>query len=628
MEAEENTLVSQINLLNESSWNQKYSDTNKAYELATQALELSIKIEYSKGKAYAELHQMVCSFLMSKINHLLLQKLIEVRNYFGVTGDKLGESRALNYIGNFYENIGEYEKGLAMCQEGLKVSEAIDYKEGIADVLSTTGNLYTRLGDFEHALDSYNKSLLIRESQNELKAVGSSLNLIARTYTAIGDFTNGLKYYQKSIALREELNEKGAIPWSYLGMAALYEKKKDLDVAFKYYSKCIELNDNDKRLNLHCLIGMGKICLNKNETEKGIDNLQNALLIATEIKAKPLQYEINGLLAQLYESKNDATKALQHFKEYHNLKEEVLNIESNNRLKNQQISFAVEQSEKETEIHRLKNVELKALNDKIAEKNKDISDSINYAKRIQLSLLPDLMDVRNVFSKSFVLFKPKDIVSGDFYWFQTIADSNSKGGLIAAADCTGHGVPGAFMSTIGVEKLNDAVLQTQNPGSILQLLNRAVKKSLRQGVENTNLENKSRDGMDIALLKIEFTDEGARLNYAGANRPLWIIHGGIEFQETKATKTAIGGFTEDDQVFEEHEFFLNKGDSVYFFSDGYADQFGVGGKKMMVKKFKEALLSIQDQNMDKQCDYLDSFYEEWKGDTDQIDDVLVIGIRV
>lgn len=259
----------------------------------------------------------------------------------------------------------------------------------------------------------------------------------------------------------------------------------------------------------------------------------------------------------------------------------------------------------------------------IAEKNKEITDSINYARRIQNAILPDLTDVYGTFGDVFILFKPKDIVSGDFYWLM------KEQNLIAAADCTGHGVPGAFMSTIGVEKLNEASSHSSSPGIILSELNRALKKSLNQTVDSESNEKATRDGMDIALLKIDRNESGASVCFAGANRPLWILkNGAVEILEIKATKMAIGGLTGNEQSFAEHKVELDKGDTIYVFSDGYADQFRPGGKKLMTRKFKQLLVENQHLSMQEQDRFLSDFIDMWKGSAEQTDDILVIGIRI
>jgi serine phosphatase RsbU (regulator of sigma subunit) len=255
----------------------------------------------------------------------------------------------------------------------------------------------------------------------------------------------------------------------------------------------------------------------------------------------------------------------------------------------------------------------------IEKKNRDITDSITYAKRIQDAKLPKKEEIYSTFPQSFILFKPKDIVSGDFYFF------HKKNHLvfIAAADCTGHGIPGAFMSMIGSEKLEDAVLLSNDTSEILKQLNIGIKTSLKQ----SESDESTRDGMDIAICSVD--TETRNVKYSGANRPIWMLRKGqIEVEETKATKKAIGGSTEDEQHFEIHELKLEQGDTFYIFTDGYVDQFNNKNKKLLTKKFKEILPAIQDKSMQEQEKYLDDFIENWKAGTDQVDDILVIGVRL
>ena len=254
----------------------------------------------------------------------------------------------------------------------------------------------------------------------------------------------------------------------------------------------------------------------------------------------------------------------------------------------------------------------------IEEKNKDITDSINYAKRIQDVVLTAKEIKYKLFPDAFVLFKPKDIVSGDFYWF---AEKNGKR-LIAACDCTGHGVPGALMSMVGNNVLNQIVNERAltEPDEILTQLDKQVRSTLKQ---DENAETK--DGMDLALLSFKGELE---VSYAGANRPLWIVRDNA-INEIKATKISIGGQVYENRAeFKGHKVDLVKGDTIYIFSDGYADQFSSSDKKLMTKRFKEIILSIQNLSMAEQEKYLDEFIEKWKGGLEQTDDILVIGIRV
>nr|MBA3705642.1 SpoIIE family protein phosphatase [Bacteroidota bacterium] len=257
----------------------------------------------------------------------------------------------------------------------------------------------------------------------------------------------------------------------------------------------------------------------------------------------------------------------------------------------------------------------------IEEKNNDITASIRYAKRIQVAILPPDDYVKNYLPKTFVLFKPKDIVSGDFYW---LSDKKDKI-LFAAVDCTGHGVPGAFMSIVGHNLLDQIVAEQKltRPSEILDALNKSVSDTLRQ----THTDDHVKDGMDIALCAYDRNTK--EFEYAGAFNPMWLIRNG-ELIETKADKFPIGNLKIGEQKkFTNHSFALIPGDTLYIFSDGFADQFGgPNGKKLKYSVFKNMLLSIQHLSMEEQGIYLDKAIEDWKGKLEQVDDILVIGTRL
>ncbi|MDQ3046154.1 MAG: SpoIIE family protein phosphatase [Bacteroidota bacterium] len=271
------------------------------------------------------------------------------------------------------------------------------------------------------------------------------------------------------------------------------------------------------------------------------------------------------------------------------------------------------------------NSELEIKNEIIEEKNKDIRDSINYAQRIQQAILPADEKISSDIKDYFILYKPKDIISGDFYWHTnvtTTAEGKPSENIVvmAAVDCTGHGVPGALMSIIGSTVLNQTSsnVNVNSPADALGFLNDEITKTL----------NSIKDGMDISLCAINFSKP--ELQYAGANNPLWIIRKG-ELIEIKPDKQAIGADTDsgDKKVFTNHVIPLEKGDAVYLFTDGYADQFGGPfGKKLKYRQFQNTLLEIQSESMADQKQILDQLHLKWKGELEQVDDILVIGIRI
>lgn len=247
---------------------------------------------------------------------------------------------------------------------------------------------------------------------------------------------------------------------------------------------------------------------------------------------------------------------------------------------------------------------------------RDLTDSINYAQRLQNTILPNIGSVRQIFNKSFVFYVPKAVVSGDFYWFKNIGGRK----LFAAADCTGHGVPGAFMSLVGHNFLNHVTKVFLDPAQILNSVNRLGTEVLRNN--NAGV----RDGMDIALCAID--EKELLLEYCGANIPLYVVRNS-ELIELPPTKRSIGTFGEKGESFSTQKFQLERNDMIYACSDGYADQFGEEtNKKFLRKKFKEMLASISSLEIDTQEKTLHETFNAWKGSLEQTDDLLVIGIRI
>ena len=263
----------------------------------------------------------------------------------------------------------------------------------------------------------------------------------------------------------------------------------------------------------------------------------------------------------------------------------------------------------------IKNIHILEQKILIEKKNKNILSSIQYAKRLQQAMLPPLEHVDNLLKESFILYKPKDIVAGDFYWMEKKGDTL----FFAAADCTGHGVPGAMVSVVCIKALNLSVQENNkiSPSEILNNTRDLVIEDFKKSASEV------KDGMDIALCSLN----GNKLQYAGANNPLWIIRDG-KIIEIKADKQPIGNYIKQNP-YTNHEFELQKGDTIYIFSDGYVDQFGgPDEKKFKARKLRELLLSIQSKSMTEQKEVIDKIFEEWKGSLDQIDDVCMWGVRI
>jgi serine phosphatase RsbU (regulator of sigma subunit) len=263
--------------------------------------------------------------------------------------------------------------------------------------------------------------------------------------------------------------------------------------------------------------------------------------------------------------------------------------------------------------------------DELENKNQNLTDSIIYAKRIQQAMLPSPELINNNCPEHFILFKPRDIVSGDFYWFKQIKNFT----YIAAADCTGHGVPGAFMSMLGISILNEIVTKRDlnPPNEVLDELRKRVKKSLHQ----TGQDGEAQDGMDIALCLID--KESNEIQFSGAFNPLYIYRknadNSYDLIESKADRMPIGVHPNDNRPFTNRKLTLQKNDTLYIFSDGYASQFGgKPSEKFKSVRLKEILLSIQDKDLQTQKQVLEETMLQWMGDSEQVDDILLIGVRI
>jgi len=263
--------------------------------------------------------------------------------------------------------------------------------------------------------------------------------------------------------------------------------------------------------------------------------------------------------------------------------------------------------------------EIEKQNEKISELYTEVTDSIRYAKRLQEAILPPDDLVKKLLPDSFVLYKPKDIVSGDFYWMD---EKNGKT-YFSAVDCTGHGVPGAFMSIVGYNALNNALSKCDTPAEILDYLNKEISQTLHRN----SASGTTKDGMDLSLCS--FNPKTLELEYAGAFNPLYIIRNN-EVEQIKADKFPIGSYFDGEkQNYTNHTIQLQKGDYVYIFSDGYADQFGgPRGKKYMYKQFRDYLLELVGKKIDTQKNFLNNNIEHWKGALEQVDDILVIGLHI
>ena len=609
--------INPIDVINDSLWKSRFDNSVK---VATDAVKILKKAEiarYLRGMAYARLNIAAGNFLQSK-NDIALKNLTESFQWFENNKKEKGYVRALLLKGNIHESFGDYEKTLNFWLEAYKTSVQIGDVESEGESCSQLGLIYSRLCNFQKALEYFNKGLKIREELGDENAVASSLNRIGMVLRQTKKYEESLEYYFRSLEIRKKNKQVSAIPWTLLGIANTYEDMKRYPESLDYYEE--GMKGGDKRCTLQCMMGAGRVYSQTGDATHAEKRLKESLLMAQELNSMVLVAEAHSALAAHYELFKKPDKALKSFKQYLKARETFQSNEVQSKLSNIEVAHAVEKSEQEKEIYRLRHVELKSAYDLIEEKNRDITASINYASRIQRAMLPGPSDLKGLSSKSFILYLPKDIVSGDFYWFTRISGKL----IIVAGDCTGHGVPGALMSMLGISFLEEIVNEREitESGQILNELRKEVQRALHQ----KGTKEEAKDGMDIALCVIDRSKK--MVQYSGAYNSLYLIRN-EELLEYPADRMPIGIFDLSDKSFTSQDFTLLPNDIIYMFSDGYADQFGgPNSKKFKYSALKELMIKIHNLPLKEQKKILESEFLKWKGANPQTDDVLIMGLRL
>jgi serine phosphatase RsbU (regulator of sigma subunit) len=605
---------------------------------------------------------------------LALGYFLEASKIYEEIQDKHGIAMVHDNMGSVYANQGNNAKALEEHLNALKVLEELKDTSNMIYAYQHIGNVYNNQRDYGKALEQYKHALVLSQKKQDTANIADAESNIGLAYGLSGNYPKALEENFKALAIRTKHGDKNGIATSLINIGGIYDYEKDYPKALDYINKSLsifqEIGNKDGVAN--CLDGIGQVYLLQKNYPKALEYENKSLDIAKNIGSLDGIASSYQTLSNTMELVGKPHQALEYFKDYIAYQDSLFNKENTKKTVQAEMNYdfekkqAAEKAEQDkkdalqaAEVNKqkiviysvlgilllvigfailayrsnlqkqranreldIKNKKIEAAYTIIETKNHEITDSINYAQRIQQAILPNEKEIQRNLPESFILFKPKDIVSGDFYFFAKKDETK----FIAAVDCTGHGVPGAFMSMIGWEKLNDAVEQTQHVGDILKLLNRGIKTSLHQ----SNDRDSTRDGMDVAICSLLPNSTGVNLNYSGANRPLWLVKKtSKEIEEIKATKRSIGGFSEEDQTFENHSLAMQRGDSFYIFSDGYADQFGgEKKKKLTTKKFRELILDICHLPMPEQEKHLSAFIENWKAGDEQIDDILVIGVRV
>ena len=594
---------------------------------------------------------------------------------YGVEG--LAIAKKINYrkgaancfinIGNAFWYQSNYSKALENYLASLKINEEIGNKKGIAYGYLCIGDIYLSQGNFEKALENNLISVKTNEKIGNKKGISESYNDRAVIYFTQGNYDKALETQLLAQKFAKEIGYNLIVGSSYNIIGNIYQAQNNNSKALENYLSALKLfegigNKNSIATSYFCI---GNLFLKENKNNESRKYFEKAMKLSKEVGSKEIIKNIYGINSDIAAAQNNYKSAYDNYKLFIIYKDSTSNIESAKKTLQSQMQFdfdkqqvadsiyAKAEKEKIQEVAKVESKKQKLITFFIAlgllfaltlaslifrslrirnkqnkiitiqksiveEKQREITDSISYALRIQNALLPPQKLVKQYLKNSFILYKPKDIVAGDFYWMELINDKI----LFAACDCTGHGVPGAMVSIVCHNALNRAVREfgLSEPAAILDKTTEIVIENFAKSEENI------KDGMDISLCA--YNKKTNQLEWSGANNSLWIIQNG-NLLETKADKQPIG-MNENSKPFTNHLFTLNTGDTIYLFTDGFADQFGgeTGEKKLTRKKFKEKLISIQNLTLQEQGIALDKFIIDYKKDIEQIDDILVMGVQV
>jgi serine phosphatase RsbU (regulator of sigma subunit)/Tfp pilus assembly protein PilF len=597
-------------------------------------------------------------------------------------GDKHGISYCENNLGLIYHSQGDLQKAEDYYNKSLAIKYELSDKQGISMSLSNLGLIHLVRKDFPTALDYYNRALKISEELKDKSGISESYSNIGTIFSEKATdakkqneisksdslFKIAFNYHRNSLQICEELNDKFGTATALVNIGLLYLKTNRLEKALgfaerayaisrkngypqiikdaceildeifvrkgnfelsrKYYGEYIEMRDSlSKQENLK----LAQIKYFQYEYEKKVSVDSIAFSNALEIKnleidkqkaeskrqKQIIAFIFSGFLVVLF-------LALIIFRTLRITRKQKTIIEEQKHLVDEKNEMLSEQNEEikaqrdEIETQRDKVTEQKL---HIEEIHKEVSDSINYARRIQQAVLPSGEYADSILGDHFILFKPKDVVSGDFYWATKINDYL----VFCVADCTGHGVPGAFMSMLGISFLNEIVRKKEViiAAEILEQLRKSVIEALRQSTD----VGSQKDGMDIAICVLN--KNSLEIQFAGADSTIYLIpHDTKELQEIKGDKMPIGIF-ENMKTFTNHVIKVKKGDLLYLSSDGYSDQFGgPHDKKFLSGRLKKLLEEIHLKPMDEQREILNITLSDWGENHEQTDDVTVLGIKM
>jgi serine phosphatase RsbU (regulator of sigma subunit) len=567
-------------------------------------------------------------------------------------------------IGSTYTIHGNYVEAIKYILKVLKIQEKSSEQSELGLAYSYMGTITYLQQKVDEALIYYKKSEAISATRNDNAILGSAQNNIGNCYVTKEQYTEALAYFFKALSSYSAIDDHRGVAACYRYISSVYTTQKKTDQALMYALKAVQIAKfyGFKAELTDIYDNAGKLYEQKKDYTNALIYYDQMLLLANELNYKRAISNAYQNYASLYTKQKQFEKALQYTELYNAAKDSLLNKENFRQISELNTRYETDKKEKAILLltkdqqlnakiikqqqyvrwgligglgllsisifsiyrrYRFKqkaNVLLEKQKQEIQQKNILITDSIDYAKTIQEAVLPTTQEIKNTIPQSFILYKPKAIVSGDFYWLNTINDRL----VCAVADCTGHGVPGAFMSLLGYNMLEDVVktLSLPTPGSMLDSLNQQVRTRFSGDDEDQIVKH----GMDISLISIDKKNNS--LEFAGAHNPIYIVRD-LQLIELKADTVGIGANIKQDRLFRNQTFELKKDDMIYLFTDGFPDQ--IGGphrKKFYYSPFKKLLVANSMLDMEQQRTELDVVHSNWlSGKYEQTDDILILGIR-
>jgi serine phosphatase RsbU (regulator of sigma subunit) len=604
----------------------------------TQVLNIYLQTGDKKGAAaqYNNIgitNQLLGNYPESIRNHLASLHIKES------TGDKRGQGISYSNMGAVYGLMENYTDALSCFKSALIFSKAADDKDGMGDAYQGLGNIYAYRGDTNAALQNYASAITIYTETQNLANLGKVYVDLSDIYIDRNEIDKALENLFAGLKIFEESEDQQNIALTCGNLGALYSKTGNYTEAMKYLNRSYDLalKIGDKTDLKASAKSLSELYYHNGDYKKAYDYYKTFSLYKDSLFGEDKNKEIGKLQAKGEYDKMQAIADAEHKKEI----EKTVEVGKANSEKLTTIITAIaiglilvavfsiflynrfRITKKQKQIIELKNNETQMQKLMIEEKQKEIIDSINYAKRIQYALLAHTQLLTDHLDEHFLLFRPKDIVSGDFYWATSVAGSSEQGVgselfYLAVCDSTGHGVPGAFMSLLNISYLNEAILEKNilEPNLILN----HVRKRLIESVS----QDGGQDGMDAILICYDKTTR--RLTYSAAyNSPLLIRDGVLTALSTDKMPVGKG---EKIDSFTLHTLDVQQGDCIYLYTDGYADQFGgPKGKKFKYKQLNDLLLKNIHLPMNEQKEELSLSLDVWKGDHEQVDDICAVGIR-